>query len=231
MSKYIGNELAIFEHARNWKSYYGSFIKPLLGKRVAEIGAGLGGTTTALCNGTQHEWLCVEPDPELVKEIDRKRQSGEIPAVCRSFTGYSGELNGGFDSILYIDVIEHIEDDAQELRTAARLLRQGGHLFVIVPAHQSLYTAFDKLIGHYRRYSRDSLKAVVPADFHIEQLRYLDSVGYFASLVNKMFLKQSMPTLKQVTFWDRVMVPVSKVTDRLLGFNFGKSVLLVARKK
>jgi hypothetical protein len=167
----------------------------------------------------------------LVREIDRERQSGEIPALCRSFTGYSSELKREFDSILYIDVIEHIEDDAGELRTAAGLLRPGGHLFVIVPAHQSLYTAFDKLIGHYRRYSRDSLKAVVPAEFEIEQLRYLDSVGYFASLVNKMFLKQSMPTLKQVTFWDRVMVPVSRITDRLLGFNFGKSVLLVARKK
>lgn len=231
MDKYIGNELEIFEHARNWKAYYGSFIKPKLGKQVAEIGAGLGGTTTALCDGTQESWLCVEPDGELTNEIERKINDGVLPTICKSFTGYSSDVEKQVDSILYIDVIEHIEDDSAELLQAANLLRTGGYLFVIVPAHQSLYSPFDKLIGHFRRYSRERLKAAVPASMQIETAYYLDSAGYFASLVNKLFLKQSMPTLKQVRFWDRVIVPVSRVTDRLLGYNFGKSVLLIARKK
>lgn len=229
-STYIGNELEIFEHARNWKSYYGSFIKPAIGKHVGEIGAGLGGTTTALCDGTQESWLCVEPDPLLVKEIDRKISDGSIPAVCKSFTGYSFDLKQQFDSLLYIDVIEHIEDDKAELERAAAMLNKGGSLLIIVPAHQSLYSPFDKLIGHFRRYSRERLKAAVPASMRIEKAYYLDSAGYFASLVNKLFLKQSMPTLKQVRFWDRFIVPVSRITDRLLGYNFGKSVLLIARK-
>ena len=231
MDKYIGNELEIFEHARNWKAYYGSFIKPMLGKQVAEIGAGLGGTTTALCDGSQENWLCVEPDKELTNEIERKIKEGVLPPICKSFTGYSSAVEKQFDSILYIDVIEHIEDDKAELLHAGNLLKMGGYLFIIVPAHQSLYSPFDKLIGHFRRYSRERLKAAVPASMHIEKSYYLDSAGYFASLVNKLFLKQSMPTLQQVRFWDRVIVPVSRITDRLLGYNFGKSVLLIARKK
>lgn len=230
MDKYIGNELEIFEHARNWKAYYGSFIKPMLGKQVAEIGAGLGGTTTALCDGTQESWLCVEPDQQLTNEIERKIKEGILPAICKSFTGYSSDVEKQVDSILYIDVIEHIEDDKAELLQAAKLLKEGGCLFIIVPAHQSLYSPFDKMIGHYRRYSRQSLKEVVPASLEIQKLYYLDSAGYFASLVNKLFLKQTMPTLKQVKFWDRFIVPVSKITDRILGFSFGKSVLLVAKK-
>ena len=230
MSKYIGNELEIFEHARNWKTYYSSFIKPLLGKEVAEIGAGLGGTTTALCDGTQEAWFCVEPDAELIKEVDRKISKGMLPNICKSFTGYSSDLKQQFDSVLYIDVIEHIENDGAELKRAANLLRTGGYLFIIVPAHQTLYSPFDKLIGHYRRYSRKSLKNVMPPDLKIEKAYYLDSMGYFASLVNRLFLKQSLPTLKQVEFWDKFIVPFSRVTDRLLGFNFGKSVLLIAKK-
>lgn len=230
-STYIGSELEIFEHARNWKNYYGSFIKPALGKQVGEIGAGLGGTTTALCDGTQESWLCVEPDADLVKEIDRKIANGTIPPICKSFTGYSFDLKQQFDSLLYIDVIEHIEDDKAELELAASLLHSNGRLIIIVPAHQSLYSPFDKLIGHYRRYSRKSLKAVIPDTMQVETAYYLDSAGYFASLVNKWVLKQSLPTLKQVTFWDKIIVPFSKIFDRILGYHFGKSVLLIAVKR
>jgi hypothetical protein len=227
---YIGYELEIFENARNWKSYFASFIIPALGKKVGEIGAGLGGTTTVLCNGTQELWLCVEPDAELVKEIDRKIANGTISPVCKSFNGYSFELQQQFDSLLYIDVIEHIEDDYAELARAAAMLNDNGTLIIIVPAHQSLYSPFDKKIGHYRRYSKERLLQAVPASLKIEKAYYLDSMGYFASLVNKYFLKQGMPTLKQVKFWDRFIIPVSRITDRLFNFNFGKSVLLVAKK-
>jgi SAM-dependent methyltransferase len=228
---YIGNELQIFEHARNWKGYYGSFIRPMLGKKVAEIGAGLGGTTTALFDNHQHEWLCVEPDPALLRQIDLKIQEGSLGVNCTTFCGFSKELKEKFDSILYIDVIEHIEDDSAELKIASNLLQEEGRLFIIVPAHPALYSPFDKMIGHYRRYTKQMLRDVLPEDLIIEKLYYLDSVGYFASLVNKLFLKQSMPTLSQVKCWDKFMVPVSVMLDRLLGFHFGKSVMLIARKK
>jgi cyclopropane fatty-acyl-phospholipid synthase-like methyltransferase len=230
-NKYIGGELQVFEKALIWKNYYASFIMPLLGKEVAEIGAGIGGTTKVLCDGTQDRWICVEPDGELASEIERKIDTGELPSVCKVWTGFARELQQEFDSILYIDVIEHIEDDKAELETAASLLKKGGRLFVIVPAHQSLYSPFDQHIGHYRRYSRKTLQAVVPPSFIIEDVKYLDSAGYTASLANKLFLKQSLPTLQQVLFWDRIIVPVSRISDRLTRFNWGKSILLTAKKK
>lgn len=231
MSKYIGNELEIFENAHSWKSYFGSFIMPLLGKRVAEIGAGIGSTTIALCDGKQDLWVCVEPDAALLNEVKNKLKKGLIPGYCRTFLGYLSELHEKFDSILYIDVIEHIENDWSELEQASKNLEKGGRLFIIVPAHQSLYSSFDKQIGHYRRYDRAALRSIIPDSLTIEKLLYLDSAGYIASLVNKLFLKQSLPTLKQVKFWDRIIVPCSKITDWLLGYHFGKSILLVAIKK
>lgn len=229
--KYIGTELELFQQARNWKTYFGSFIKPLLGRQVAEIGAGIGGTTAVLCNGKHEQWLCVEPDAMLSHIVDQKIKAGQLPAVCESMNGYSDELRQQFDSVLYIDVIEHIENDSAELETAASLLKSGGRLFVIVPAHQELYSPFDKSIGHYRRYNRSSLKAVLPSALQIERISYLDSAGYFVSLMNKMFLKQELPSQRQIVFWDRIVVPISRLTDWLTGYNFGKSVLLIAKKK
>jgi SAM-dependent methyltransferase len=230
MDKYIGNELEIFEHAHNWKNYYGSFIKPLLGKKVAEIGAGIGGTTKALCDGKQEQWLCVEPDPTLVAEIDRKICAGVLPSVCTTHRGYSAEIDQRFDGILYIDVIEHIEDDAAELQHSASLLNDNGYLFIIVPAHQFLYSPFDAVIGHFRRYDKESLGKIIPRSLEIKKLVYLDCIGYFASLVNKYLLKQKLPTKRQVQFWNNIMIPLSRIFDRILGFRFGKSLLLIAKK-
>src|SRR5690348_5415327 len=168
MSQYIGSELEIFEHAKHWKNYYASFIKPSLGRSVAEVGAGLGGTTPVLCDGSQQQWICIEPDPDLVKKIEQKIADGIIPSVCKTFNGYLTSLTTKFDSIIYIDVIEHIENDKAELEVAAGLLSTGGYLIILVPAHQKLFSEFDRMIGHFRRYNRNSLKSIIPQTMEIE---------------------------------------------------------------
>jgi hypothetical protein len=198
---------------------------------VAEIGAGLGGTTPALYNEEIKSWLCVEPDLDLIKQIEKKMLNGIISSSCKLHHGYSSDLDEKFDSVLYIDVIEHIEDHVAEIKKASCLLNQAGKLFIIVPAHQYLFSPFDRKIGHHRRYNKELLKSIIPNDLSIEKLYYLDSVGFFLSLFNKYFLKQSLPTRKQIQFWDSFIIPISKILDPLLGFNFGKSLLLIAQKK
>jgi SAM-dependent methyltransferase len=230
---YIGNELEVFEHAIAWKKYYGSFLAPFLKGRVLEVGAGIGGTTTELCDGTQGKWLCLEPDPELYVSLKNKIDSGRLPACCTSQKGTTGDLppNEKFNAIMYIDVIEHIEKDADELTRAVSLLAPGGFLIVLVPAHQYLYNEFDKAIGHYRRYDRKMLKAAAPQGVQLVRMRYLDSVGLVASLVNKFFLKQTRPTLKQIHFWNNCIIPVSKVMDVLVNYNAGKTLTAIWQKK
>ena len=230
---YIGDELALFEHATHWKAYYGGRLKPFLRGRVLEVGAGIGGTTRTLCDGSQTDWLCLEPDAALAGRITELLVTHELPACCRLHVGTLEDLpaaDGQFDAILYIDVIEHIEDDAAELRRAYARLAPGGALLIVVPAHQWLFSPFDKAIGHFRRYSRPMLRRVLPTGSRIRQLVYLDSVGLLASAANKLLLKQSYPTLAQIKFWDRTIVPVSRFTDRLTGFALGKSVLAVVQK-
>jgi 2-polyprenyl-3-methyl-5-hydroxy-6-metoxy-1,4-benzoquinol methylase len=222
---YVGTELGIFKHATNWKTYYGSLIAPYLGGDVVEIGAGMGVNTALFCSARQHSWVCVEPDGKLAQHIRDQILAGNLPACCRLAAGTIEDLPPATqcDSILYIDVLEHICDDKSEVQRALGLLRPGGHLIVMAPAHQFLFSPFDAGVGHFRRYTRRSLRNIVPA--RLVMLRYLDSVGLLLSLGNRLLLRQSMPTLGQIQFWDKRVIPVSRIMDPLLAYRVGKSVL------
>ncbi|MBX3169517.1 MAG: class I SAM-dependent methyltransferase [Candidatus Eremiobacteraeota bacterium] len=227
--KYVGSELELFAQARNWKSYFCTQIKPFLGSEVVEVGAGLAGTTRVLLSdGARHQrWVCLEPDPELCEHIEPGRLPSFVEVQCSTLEPMA---DASFDSILYIDVLEHIEHDRAELESALRRLRPGGHLIVLSPAHQFLYSPFDQAIGHFRRYSRTALEACGPPGSRLVRSRYLDSLGFFLSLANSRMLRQSMPTPRQVAFWDKVVVPISRRLDPLLGYHFGKSVLCIWQK-
>jgi hypothetical protein len=225
---YIGQELEIFAHALRWKAYYASLLKPYIGPRVVEVGAGMGATTPFLCDGSQEAWICLEPAPNLERSLAEQVAEGKLPACCQARPGTVADLGPErFDTLIYIDVLEHIQDDAAELQLAAEHLEPSGRLIVLSPAHQSLYSPFDQAIGHYRRYDREMLSALTPGNCCLERCLYLDSAGLLLSLGNRVLLRQSMPTLKQILFWDRWVIPTSKILDRLFGFRFGKSILAI----
>jgi hypothetical protein len=232
MTSYIGSELNLFSKATNWKAYYGRTIKKYLAGDILEVGAGIGSGTRILCDGSQRRWVCLEPDAEMSAAIERQIEDGSLPSCCESRNGTAMLLNGvdRFDAIVYIDVLEHIENDVDELSRAATLLKESGHLIVLSPAHQWLYTPFDREIGHYRRYSKKSLNEITPLRLRCVELRYLDSIGMLASLGNRLLLKSSMPTAGQINFWDKRLVPLSIFFDSLLQYRLGKSILGVWRK-
>jgi 2-polyprenyl-3-methyl-5-hydroxy-6-metoxy-1,4-benzoquinol methylase len=229
--EYSGTELALFAHAVNWKAYWKKRIAPFLRGDVLEVGAGIGANTLALLDRAER-WTCLEPDARLLADARgahaRSELAPRLSYVCGTLDGL--DASAEYDAIVYLDVLEHIEDDKAEMRRAAAHLSPGGALVVLAPAHQGLYSEFDRSIGHFRRYDRASLSAVEPEGLVRVQLRYLDSVGLCASLANRMFLHQSRPTLQQIRTWDRMMVPVSRVLDPLLFYRAGKSILGVWRR-
>jgi 2-polyprenyl-3-methyl-5-hydroxy-6-metoxy-1,4-benzoquinol methylase len=231
---YVGNELDLFQHARNWKSYFARQLAPFVRGDVLEVGAGIGGTTRVLNRGAFSSWTCLEPDHELA---DRLRQSlssyTEIKTPPSVITGVVDELplSESFDTVLYIDVLEHIERDADEVARAAKRLRPGGHIVTLSPAHNFLFTPFDEAIGHFRRYNRPLLRKLTPPECRLRRLRYLDSTGLLASLGNKLLLKSAHPTAGQIRFWDRVLVRCSRVTDLISAYQIGKSIVAIWQKK
>lgn len=229
---YPGDDLLIFQYAKNWKSYIRNQVWPYLGSRVLEIGAGIGATTVNFPKPDTDEWVCLEPDPNLAAALRDRLQSGELPPICSVKSGSLRDLAGEapFDTVLYIDVLEHIQTDEEELARAAKLLNPGGHLVVMSPAHQFLFSKLDAAAGHVRRYTKSALIALTPDNMSAVRTRYLDSMGMLASLANRHILHSNLPTMGQLLFWDRVMVNTSRILDPLLLYTLGKSVLIVWRK-
>jgi SAM-dependent methyltransferase len=226
---YVGTELELFQHATRWKAYYARGLRPFIAGDVLEVGAGLGATSRFLCNGYQRSWTCLEPDPDLHRQLESSLRVDPLASPGRALLGTVASLpsEDRFDTILYVDVLEHIEDDRGELTGSAALLRPGGHVVVLAPAHQGLYSPFDKAVGHCRRYSKRSLLAAAPATLRPVAAYYLDAVGMAASLANRLLLRAFMPTYDQLMFWDRVLVPASRVIDPILAHRLGKSVVVV----
>jgi len=228
---YIGGELDLFADATTWKDYVHFHLRPYLSGDILEVGAGIGTTTAALNDGTQRRWVCLEPDRALadrIRSILRPELTNyEIIVGTLSDLGPSQQ----FDGILYVDVLEHIEADAGELALAAARLKPNGTLAILAPAFPWLFTPFDAAIGHYRRYTRNTLRSIAPQNLREIGCIYLDSVGLLASLGNKLFLRSPTPSKAQIRFWDRSMVPISRFADCAVGYAIGRSILAIWQKR
>jgi hypothetical protein len=231
MNKYIGNELELFKFAHNWKKYFCSYIIPYLKGNIIEIGAGIGATTKFLNKSSSiKNWYCYEPDITLLDQIKVQINSKNLPlnTACVSDASTLDYIN--VNTIIYVDVLEHIENDEIELINLYKKMQKDAYLIILVPAFNFLFNEFDLSIGHYRRYNKKSLKLILPKEFKILRFQYLDSLGFFMSLANRLIFNEKHPKLYQIKFWDKVLIPISKVLDKLLFFSFGKSLLLIVKK-
>jgi len=225
---YEGSELDLFEKARNWKAYWRTHIREFIRGDVLEVGAGIGANTVTLADLDYKTWTCLDPDAGLAARVALPPGGRHQEAI-----GTIDDLpaNARFDSILYIDVLEHIEDDRAEMARAAARLNPGGTIIVLSPAHPFLFTPFDAAIGHFRRYTRSSLRAAVPVFLRAEKLIYLDAAGMLASAANRLLLSSAMPTERQILTLDRLLIPVSRIIDPIFAGRLGKSVLGIWRRQ
>jgi SAM-dependent methyltransferase len=222
-ASYVGSELELFSYAHNWKSYWQSKLAAYAFGDCLEVGGGIGANTgffAAHCKSL----TVLEPDALQAASIAKA-----FPAV-RVLAKTIGDIDGQFDAIFYIDVLEHIEHDKAELEAAFARLGPGGVIAVLAPAYQALYSPFDKSIGHFRRYSKKTLTAIAPQNAAIKAAFYLDSAGCALSFANRWLLKQSLPTLSQIRFWDRAIIPLSRLLDVLCMRSFGKTIIVVFEK-
>lgn len=229
---YVGTELELFAKATNWKNYLGMNLKPYIVGRVIEVGAGIGGSTKYLCNGSHERWVCLDPDASHVSHLRGLISLRKLPSCCEARCGILAELppDECADTILYIDVLEHIENDEEEMRVAVTHLATNGHIVMLSPAFQSLYSPFDEAIGHYRRYGRKDAERLTVPSLLLKQVFFLDSLGCLVSAVNRLIIRSSQPSVHQIQFWDKALVPVSGLTDKILGRLFGRSVVMIWQK-
>ena len=232
--EYSGSELTVFSGAKNWKSYWKSRINKFVQGDVLDVGAGIGSTAELFINDMRlNSWLFLEPDRHLASEIASKIKANiflEKYSVLNYLTA-NLKTDKRFNTILYIDVLEHIEDDYSELEYASNLLSDAGYVVILVPAHKILFSNFDKQVGHFRRYSKSSLKQAIPPSLQIVKIEYLDSVGVLASLASKFIFKGGNPSSFQVKIWDTIFVPLSRILDPIIFHIAGKSIVCVLKKR
>ena len=136
------------------------------------------------------------------------------------------------DSAIYINVLEHVEDDGQELKTVYSMLPQGGRLFIFVPALQRLYSEYDKSIGHFRRYYKKDLEKMCQiAGFSILYSSYFDMPGILPWWTKYTVGKSTNMRTKDIEKYDKFAIPFIKRLEKKIKPPIGKNIILVAEKK
>jgi SAM-dependent methyltransferase len=211
-----------------------TLFQKFLGQSVLEVGGGLGQITDELvkigCLTT-----VLEPDYLLFAELEKKFAGKEsVTLINKNVQGLlaKDDIQGLFDSVIYINVLEHIADDCLELSLAGQTLRQEGHLIVFSPAIPFLYGSVDQLSHHYRRYTKSGLVDLVEqAGFQVQTVEYFDFVGMLPYFLMYRVLKIQSIGSGGMYFYDNIILPISSLLSRLTRKRIiGKNLLIIAKK-
>jgi glycosyltransferase involved in cell wall biosynthesis len=209
--------LARLNRAPRFTRWMADTIRPYLGDRVLEIGAGIGNLTTNLVPRTSY-WAS-DINPRYLERLETLTQSR--PYLRVQYTDASaGETypDEKFDTVICLNVVEHLQDDVQALRNMRTRLTKDGRAIVLVPNGPGLYGSLDEVLGHFRRYTREQLmEACERAGFKVEQMLKFNRVGAPGWWWNGRVLKK-----RTFGFWQikllNVLVPLVRPIDRFLPF-------------
>lgn len=221
------------EDLPNYNDWIVSQFLPFLTGHTVEIGAGLGTISKRLLPRVQSLDL-IEPAPVMAGQLQEKfANEDHVRVFDQSLEDWQGAPgHDEYDGVVLVNVLEHIKDDHAAAQTFFRSLKPGGHLMIFVPAMPFLYSKLDFAYGHYRRYTRNSLRnCVAGAGFEIEKLHYVDVAGVLPWwLLNTVMGKTSFhaPSLQ---VYDKYVVPVTRTCESLLRPPMGKNLILIARKE
>ena len=226
---YPGKELEAMSSAVNYHRWIIDEFAPYLAGDVAEVGAGIGTMSQLILAKPVRRLHAFEPSTNMFPRLAERLRGEARAEAVNDFFG-PRQAGQGFDTILYINVLEHVEDDRAELAHAWQALKPGGRLLVFVPALQWLFSDFDGQVGHLRRYRRGRLaRDARAAGFVVEQARYFDMAGVVPWYIHFVLLRRPMGG-GSVSLYDKVAVPATRFLESLMTPPIGKNVLLVARK-
>jgi len=228
INNYEGWELKYFDNSKNFREYQYQLIKEYIKKITAEVGPGNGASIKDYIHKCEQLNL-FEPDRNLYLNLKKNYFNNKKVKIYNKLLNVSKKK---YQTILYLDVLEHIENDKAEILKAYNLLEKKGYLVINVPAFQILYSIFDKDIGHFKRYrKKDFYKIAKKFKIQIVKIKYYDSIGFLLSLVSKIFLNNYKKNFKQkIKIWN-FLILLSKILDKIIFHSFGKSLLVVIEKK
>lgn len=223
----LENTLDNLNGADNYAAWIFEQVEPHLGDEVLEVGAGHG-TFTGLLSARSTRVVATDVSERCANILRTRFVDDPRVTVLQGSAAAAMEFSP-YDSAVFINVLEHIEDDDGALRELSATLKPGGRLILWVPAFALLYSDFDRKIGHYRRYRMTGLKAQLSsAGYDVTHIRYVNSVGALAWLVVARLMHRAPTGGLSVKIYDSYFVPVLKRAERRWGTPFGQSVFAVA---
>lgn len=226
-------DLETMSCAVNYRNWIYSQFSEYIGRRVIEIGAGIGNFTNMLL------------DRELVVAIDNHRPSLEV--LKRNFMTSNNVIpleidvsspdmlelrRYGADSIICINVLEHVKEDRKTLSYMYDVLKEGGRLLLLVPAFQILYGSIDRVVGHQRRYSKKELLFKLrETGFQVLEIYYMNFIATFGWFLNNRILLRKEESPSQVLFFDRYIVPWLERVESIMRPPFGLSIIAICGKE
>jgi SAM-dependent methyltransferase len=217
------------DEAKNYRQYELDMVAPHVGRSMLEIGSGLGHFAEAFLPRLDR-LVASDFDPYCVEQL-KKRFAGRDDIDVLQF-GLPTEIPIGdkVDTVVMMNVLEHIEEDVEALRSLAKVTVPGGRIIIWVPGYMQLYGDFDRKVGHVTRYTPKTLAATVTgAGLGIETLKPINFLGGIAWWVAVRRGGAGYPDPKLVKIYDRTVVPMTRAIERVVRPPFGQTVFCVAR--
>ncbi|HUD98250.1 MAG TPA: class I SAM-dependent methyltransferase [Bryobacteraceae bacterium] len=218
--------------ATNYFAWQSRLVARELGQRVVEVGCGIGNFTGMLLD--RELVVALDREEACVRTLRERYPGRHNLHVLTCDAGSDAFLDlARFrpDSVVCVNVLEHIEDDREALRAMASILVPGGVIVLLVPAFDALYGPIDRNLGHYRRYRRGSLARLAGlAGVEIRKLHYVNAAGFFGWWANARLLKRQAQSDGQIAVFDRWLAPILSALEGAVKPPFGQSLLAVLRR-
>ena len=218
--------------AENYFAWQSRLVTRELGRRVVEVGCGLGNFTGMLLD--REAVIAVDSEPDCIQRLTERypdRNNLHAFACDAGSTAFFDLARFHPDCCVCLNALEHIEDDRQALHGMASILAPGGVVVLLVPAFPMLYGPIDSNLGHYRRYSRGSLNRLADsAGLRIRKAHYMNAAGFFGWWVNSHILRRTAQSERQIEIFDRYLVPLMSRLEGMVQPPFGQSLFAVLGK-
>jgi SAM-dependent methyltransferase len=206
-------------------------IAPYLGRRILEIGCGMGNFARHLTD--RELYVGTDISADSVAHLRRAYQDHAnvkalvVDVLDDAFLHLSDHR---LDTVFSLNVLEHVEDDVQALRNVFHVLQPAGHLILLVPAHTRLYGTIDRAIGHHRRYDKSDVERLLrQTGFVPLKQKYINALGALGWLASGRLFRNQTPPSNQLRLFNH-LVPLLKTIERAIPPPFGISLMTVAAK-
>ncbi len=232
---YIGDPLKLMldemSHVHKYNAYIFENIKPYLGKKILEVGAGIGNISKLLLKYNPSLLILTDYESEYVNVLKQKYNGNMKVKVHQLNISKESFINNyEIDTIVCVNVLEHIREDKQALINCNKLLCNKGKLILFLPAIHFLYGELDKSLGHYRRYSKkEIIKKLQETGFNLIKLKYFNLIGILGWFINSRILKKDTIPIAHLKMFEVISFLLQ--IERYIYVPIGLSLIAIAEKK